>query len=66
MKVGREKERTSKATGLKNLDQEMSVQRDPGCQLSKNPTAIEHANQFGGIANSRQEFDHIPKNFSDR
>uniref|UniRef100_A0A8C4WNR3 Laminin subunit alpha-4 n=1 Tax=Gopherus evgoodei TaxID=1825980 RepID=A0A8C4WNR3_9SAUR len=58
--------RTSKATGLKNLDQEMSVQRDPDCQLSKNPTAIEHANQFGGIANSRQEFDHIPKNFSDR
>nr|XP_048700717.1 laminin subunit alpha-4 [Caretta caretta] len=65
-KVGRENERTSKATGLKNLDQEMSVQRDPDCQLSKNPTAIEHANQFGGIANSRQEFDHIPKNFSDR
>uniref|UniRef100_A0A8C3SSI1 Laminin subunit alpha-4 n=1 Tax=Chelydra serpentina TaxID=8475 RepID=A0A8C3SSI1_CHESE len=65
-KVGREKERTSKATGLKNLDQEMSVQRDPDCQLSKNPMAIEHANQFGGIANSRQEFDHIPTNFSDR
>ncbi|XP_067402719.1 laminin subunit alpha-4 isoform X2 [Emydura macquarii macquarii] len=65
-KVGRDKEINSKATGLKNLDQEMSVQRDPHCHLSKNPKATEHANQFGGTANSRQEFDHIPKDFSDR
>nr|XP_006123285.1 laminin subunit alpha-4 [Pelodiscus sinensis] len=65
-KVGKDKERTSKATDLKNLDQEMSVKTDPDCQLSKNPKAIEHAHQFGGIANSRQEFDHIPKDFSDR
>ncbi|XP_074846818.1 laminin subunit alpha-4 [Carettochelys insculpta] len=65
-KVGRDKERISKATGLKILDQEMSGQTDSDCQLSKNPKAIEYANQFGGIANSRQEFDHIPKDFSDR
>uniref|UniRef100_A0A8C8SRY5 Laminin subunit alpha-4 n=1 Tax=Pelusios castaneus TaxID=367368 RepID=A0A8C8SRY5_9SAUR len=56
----------SKATGLKNLDQEISVQRDPQCHLPKNPKATEHANQFGGTANSRQEFDHVPKDLSDR
>uniref|UniRef100_G1NL15 Laminin subunit alpha 4 n=1 Tax=Meleagris gallopavo TaxID=9103 RepID=G1NL15_MELGA len=54
------------STGLKKLYQEVNMQKDPQCQLPMNPKATEHAYQFGGTANSRQEFDHIPKDFSER
>ncbi|KFV85202.1 Laminin subunit alpha-4 [Struthio camelus australis] len=66
-KVGKDKDKIVQAsTGLKKLYQEMNMHRDPQCQLSINPKATEHAYQFGGTANSRQEFDHIPKDFSER
>uniref|UniRef100_A0A8C0B563 Laminin subunit alpha-4 n=1 Tax=Buteo japonicus TaxID=224669 RepID=A0A8C0B563_9AVES len=64
-KVGRDKDKISQpSTGLKNLYQEVNMQRDPQCHLPMNPKATEHAYQFGGTANSRQEFDHIPKDFT--
>ncbi|NWX22672.1 LAMA4 protein, partial [Aegotheles bennettii] len=66
-KVGREKDKISQPSiGLKKLYQEVNTQRDPQCHLPMNPKAIKHAYQFGGTANSRQEFDHIPKDFSER
>ncbi|XP_019375618.1 PREDICTED: laminin subunit alpha-4 [Gavialis gangeticus] len=66
-KVGRDKDRISQVlTDFKKLDQEIHAQRDPHCHLSKNPKAIDHAYQFGGIANSRQEFDYLPKDFNER
>ncbi|NWU63800.1 LAMA4 protein, partial [Pterocles burchelli] len=66
-KVGRDKDKISQpSTGPKKLYQEMNMQRDPQCHLPMNPKATEHAYQFGGTANSRQEFDHIPKDFSER
>uniref|UniRef100_A0A672UYI4 Laminin subunit alpha-4 n=1 Tax=Strigops habroptila TaxID=2489341 RepID=A0A672UYI4_STRHB len=52
------------STGLKKLYQEVNMQRDPQCHLPMNPKATEHAYQYGGTANSRQEFDHIPKDFT--
>ncbi|XP_050171815.1 laminin subunit alpha-4 isoform X2 [Myiozetetes cayanensis] len=65
-KVEREKDKISQpSTGLKKLYQ-VNMQRDPQCHLLMNPKATEHAYQFGGTANSRQEFDHIPKDFSQR
>uniref|UniRef100_A0A663LXP2 Laminin subunit alpha 4 n=1 Tax=Athene cunicularia TaxID=194338 RepID=A0A663LXP2_ATHCN len=54
------------STSLKKLYQEVNMQRDPQCHLPMNPKATKHAYQFGGTANSRQEFDHIPKDFSQR
>ncbi|KAM6433654.1 laminin subunit alpha-4 [Rhynochetos jubatus] len=66
-KVGRDKDKISQpSTGLKKLFQDVNMQRDPQCHLPMNPKATEHAYQFGGTANSRQEFDHIPKDFSER
>ncbi|NWV64755.1 LAMA4 protein, partial [Malurus elegans] len=65
-KVGRDKDKISQtSSGLKKLYQ-VNLQRDPQCHLPMNPKATEHAYQFGGTANSRQEFDHIPKDFSQR
>ncbi|NXC53117.1 LAMA4 protein, partial [Aleadryas rufinucha] len=65
-KVGRDKDKISQpSSGLKNLYQ-VNLQRDPQCHLPMNPKATEHAYQFGGTANSRQEFDHVPKDFSQR
>ncbi|NWV33027.1 LAMA4 protein, partial [Grantiella picta] len=65
-KVGRDKDKISHpSSGLKKLYQ-VNLQRDPQCHLPMNPKATEHAYQFGGTANSRQEFDHIPKDFSQR
>ncbi|NXP59249.1 LAMA4 protein, partial [Chloropsis cyanopogon] len=65
-KVGRDKDKISQpSSGLKKLYQE-NLQREPQCLLPMNPKATEHAYQFGGTANSRQEFDHIPKDFSQR
>ncbi|KFP73853.1 Laminin subunit alpha-4, partial [Apaloderma vittatum] len=66
-KVGRDKDKISQpSTGLKKLYQEVNMQSDPQCHLPMNPRATEHAYQFGGTANSRQEFDHILKDFSQR
>ncbi|NXX50388.1 LAMA4 protein, partial [Tricholaema leucomelas] len=66
-KVGRDKDKISQpSTGLKKLYQEVNMQRDSQCHLPMNPKATEHAYQFGGTANSRQEFDRIPKDFSQR
>ncbi|NWH33162.1 LAMA4 protein, partial [Chloropsis hardwickii] len=65
-KVGRDKDKISQpSSGLKKLYQ-VNLQREPQCHLPMNPKATEHAYQFGGTANSRQEFDHIPKDFSQR
>uniref|UniRef100_A0A8B9ZH50 Laminin subunit alpha-4 n=1 Tax=Anas platyrhynchos TaxID=8839 RepID=A0A8B9ZH50_ANAPL len=66
-KVGRDKDKISQpSTGLKKMYQEVNMQKDPQCQLPMNPKATENAYQFGGTANSRQEFDHIPKDLSER
>uniref|UniRef100_A0A8D2NTU0 Laminin subunit alpha 4 n=1 Tax=Zosterops lateralis melanops TaxID=1220523 RepID=A0A8D2NTU0_ZOSLA len=63
-KVGRDKDKISQpSSGLKKLYQ-VNLQREPQCHLPMNPKATEHAYQFGGTANSRQEFDHIPKDFT--
>uniref|UniRef100_A0A8C0V252 Laminin subunit alpha-4 n=1 Tax=Cyanistes caeruleus TaxID=156563 RepID=A0A8C0V252_CYACU len=51
------------SSGLKKLYQ-VNFQREPQCHLPMNPKATEHAYQFGGTANSRQEFDHIPKDLT--
>ncbi|NXW71655.1 LAMA4 protein, partial [Hirundo rustica] len=65
-KVGRDKDKISQpSSGLKKLYQ-VNLQREPQCHLPMNPKATEHAYQFGGTANSRQEFDLIPKDFSQR
>ncbi|NXY01324.1 LAMA4 protein, partial [Pteruthius melanotis] len=65
-KVERDKDKISQpSSGLKKLYQ-VNLQRDPQCHLPMNPKATEHAYQFGGTANSRQEFDHVPKDFSQR
>ncbi|KAF4804722.1 laminin subunit alpha 4 [Turdus rufiventris] len=65
-KVGRDKDKISQpSSGLKKLYQ-VNLQREPQCQLPMNPKATEHAYQFGGTANSRQEFAHLPKDFSQR
>uniref|UniRef100_U3J2Y1 Laminin subunit alpha-4 n=1 Tax=Anas platyrhynchos platyrhynchos TaxID=8840 RepID=U3J2Y1_ANAPP len=64
-KVGRDKDKISQpSTGLKKMYQEVNMQKDPQCQLPMNPKATENAYQFGGTANSRQEFDHIPKDLT--
>ncbi|XP_010006695.1 PREDICTED: laminin subunit alpha-4 [Chaetura pelagica] len=66
-KVGRDKDKISQPSGgLKKLHQEVNMQRDPQCHLPVNPKATRDAFQFGGTANSRQEFDHIPKDFGER
>ncbi|XP_051469051.1 laminin subunit alpha-4 isoform X2 [Apus apus] len=66
-KVGRDKDKISQPSGgLKKLHQEVNMQRDPQCHLPVNPKATKDAFQFGGTANSRQEFDHIPKDFGER
>ncbi|XP_068933119.1 laminin subunit alpha-4 isoform X1 [Petaurus breviceps papuanus] len=50
--------------GLKSLKQ--NVSRDSHCQLSSSPKAISHAYQYGGTANSRQEFEHLKGNFAEK
>uniref|UniRef100_A0A8D0GDX5 Laminin subunit alpha-4 n=1 Tax=Sphenodon punctatus TaxID=8508 RepID=A0A8D0GDX5_SPHPU len=66
-KMGKDKEEISQVpTSLKKLDPEMGAQRDPHCHLPSSPKATEHAYQFGRTANSRQEFNHLPKDFNQR
>ncbi|XP_008582107.1 PREDICTED: laminin subunit alpha-4 [Galeopterus variegatus] len=50
--------------GLKFL--ERNAPRDSHCQLSNSPRAIEHAYQYGGTANSRQEFEHLKGDFGEK
>lgn len=50
--------------GLKFLEQ--NVPRDSLCHLSNSPRAIEHAYQYGGTANSRQEFEHLKGDFGEK
>ncbi|KAK1338098.1 hypothetical protein QTO34_001208 [Cnephaeus nilssonii] len=50
--------------GLKFL--EKNAPRDSHCHLSNSPKAIEHAYQYGGTANSRQEFEHLKGDFGEK
>ncbi|XP_058163283.1 laminin subunit alpha-4 isoform X2 [Dasypus novemcinctus] len=50
--------------GLKLL--ERNAARDSHCHLSNSPRAIEHAYQYGGTANSRQEFEHLKGDFGEK
>ncbi|XP_037698538.1 laminin subunit alpha-4 isoform X3 [Choloepus didactylus] len=50
--------------GLKFL--ERNVPRDSHCHLSNSPRAIEHAFQYGGTANSHQEFEHLKGDFGEK
>ncbi|XP_078226098.1 laminin subunit alpha-4 isoform X4 [Callithrix jacchus] len=42
---------------------EQNTPRNSHCHLSNSPRAIEHAYQYGGTANSRQEFEHLKEDF---
>nr|XP_008118846.2 PREDICTED: laminin subunit alpha-4 [Anolis carolinensis] len=53
-------------SSIKKTDQERRVQQAPHCHLPNNPKAIEHMYLFGGTANSRQEYDYLPKDFNER
>uniref|UniRef100_A0A250Y884 Laminin subunit alpha-4 n=1 Tax=Castor canadensis TaxID=51338 RepID=A0A250Y884_CASCN len=50
--------------GLKFLEQK--APRDSHCHLSNSPRAIAHAYQYGGTANSRQEFEHTKGDFGEK
>lgn len=50
--------------GLKFSEQ--NVPRDSRCHLSNSPRAIEHAYQYGGTSNSRQEFEHLEGDFGEK
>lgn len=45
---------------------EGNAPRDAYCHLSNSPRAIEHAYQYGGTANSRQEFEHLKRDFGEK
>ncbi|XP_053163539.1 laminin subunit alpha-4 isoform X2 [Hemicordylus capensis] len=66
-RVGKDNERPSQfPSSIEKLDQERRAQGDPHCHFSNSPRATEHMYLFGGTANSRQEFDYLPKNFNER
>ncbi|XP_060046586.1 laminin subunit alpha-4 isoform X2 [Erinaceus europaeus] len=50
--------------GLKFSEQ--NTPTDTHCHLSSSPRAIEHAYQYGGTANSRQEFEHLKGDFGEK
>ncbi|EGV94984.1 Laminin subunit alpha-4 [Cricetulus griseus] len=50
--------------GLKFL--ERKTHRDSQCHLTNSPRTIEHAYQYGGTANSRQEFEHVQEDFGEK
>ncbi|XP_062980837.1 laminin subunit alpha-4 [Elgaria multicarinata webbii] len=65
--IGQDNEGPSQfPSSIDKTDQELRVQRDPHCHLSNSPKATEHMYLFGGTANSRQEFDYLPKDFNVR
>nr|XP_033792839.1 laminin subunit alpha-4 [Geotrypetes seraphini] len=45
---------------------EVKWRNDPTCYFSSQLEAVENAHQYGGIGSSRQEFYHIPENFTER
>ncbi|KAG8510968.1 Laminin subunit alpha-4, partial [Galemys pyrenaicus] len=45
---------------------EQNAPRDSHCHFSSRPRAIEHAYQYGGTANSRQEFEYLRSNFGEK
>ncbi|XP_004673841.1 PREDICTED: laminin subunit alpha-4 isoform X2 [Condylura cristata] len=45
---------------------EQNAPRDTHCHLSSRPKAIEHAYQYGGTANSRQEFEYLRGDFGEK
>ncbi|XP_029451102.1 laminin subunit alpha-4 isoform X2 [Rhinatrema bivittatum] len=67
---GRRKDQESAAplltTGYRSEQRKMKSHTDPACYLPSKPKATENAWQYGGIANSRQEYPHIPANFTER
>uniref|UniRef100_A0A8C3TYF0 Laminin subunit alpha-4 n=1 Tax=Catharus ustulatus TaxID=91951 RepID=A0A8C3TYF0_CATUS len=63
-KVGRDKDKISQPSSVLKKMYQVDLQREPQCHLPTNPKATEHAYQFGGTANSRQEFAHLPKDFT--
>ncbi|XP_028902955.1 laminin subunit alpha-4 isoform X1 [Ornithorhynchus anatinus] len=65
VKGGKNKESLSRfPTGPKSLEQD--APRESYCRLSKSPQAIAHAYQYGGTANSRQEFEYLKGDFGKR
>ncbi|XP_012409861.1 laminin subunit alpha-4 [Trichechus manatus latirostris] len=46
--------------------QQRNAPRDSHCHLSNSPRAIERAYQYGGTANSRQEFEHLKGDFGEK
>ncbi|XP_034965000.2 laminin subunit alpha-4 [Zootoca vivipara] len=54
------------SANIKRNGQEEIAQGDPHCHFSSSPKATEHTYLFGGTANSRQEFDFLPKDFNER
>uniref|UniRef100_A0A8C3TTX2 Laminin subunit alpha-4 n=1 Tax=Catharus ustulatus TaxID=91951 RepID=A0A8C3TTX2_CATUS len=56
--------RNKKPSSVLKKMYQVDLQREPQCHLPTNPKATEHAYQFGGTANSRQEFAHLPKDFT--
>ncbi|XP_034756843.1 laminin subunit alpha-4 [Etheostoma cragini] len=51
---------------LKSDDQEPSELNIKPCYLSSSPRAAHQAFHYGGIANSRQHYTHLPDSFSER
>ncbi|XP_066469657.1 laminin subunit alpha-4 isoform X1 [Tiliqua scincoides] len=64
--VGKDNGFSQLTPSIKKLDQELRTRGDLHCSFSNSPKATEHMYLFGGTANSRQEFDYLPKNFSER
>nr|XP_014340991.1 PREDICTED: laminin subunit alpha-4 [Latimeria chalumnae] len=52
--------------GLKHVYEGSNPKELSQCYLSLRPTATQHAYQYGGTPNSRQEFNSIPESFSER
>uniref|UniRef100_A0A6J0UJV8 Laminin subunit alpha-4 n=1 Tax=Pogona vitticeps TaxID=103695 RepID=A0A6J0UJV8_9SAUR len=66
-RIGKDNEGSSQfPSNNKATDEELIAQGDPRCHLANNPKAIEHTYLYGGTANSRQEYDYIPKDFNER
>uniref|UniRef100_A0A8C4RYZ8 Laminin subunit alpha 4 n=1 Tax=Erpetoichthys calabaricus TaxID=27687 RepID=A0A8C4RYZ8_ERPCA len=53
-------------SGLKSSSEDLSDKEGSQCYLSVKPKAAQYAYQYGGIANSRQEFNNIPELFHER
>ncbi|MEE6476066.1 hypothetical protein FKM82_010957 [Ascaphus truei] len=66
-RLGKEKGVLPQAViGSKAIQTEDGPREASQCSLSSRPKAVKRAYLYGGIANSRQEFNHIPKEFSQK